>query len=303
MIAETTRLSPRAQQTRRLLETMLDYLPSPRTSSGTLASSSSQGAAPSGIVRCGRCEGTGRVSGWGGDAFPCRACKASTRPGRGLPGHDCQPCLLCEGTGEHRTRRKGEATIDPYTGQAVNDEETLYDTALRASSLREIEQQLERMTRGPESAEFSWERDKRTYNREGSYRCVEEVLGWLRQHYPRRHALVWSVLVCAEPVTLGPAAAVELDATLEHLAAMMPDPIRVPWWLEPGAVHSTPGKGRWANGAAQLGRDASIRQAAGSGRSVPQLAARFGLSKRRVQQILAVDSRELLGPMMAASGM
>lgn len=285
MSAEPTTLSLRAQQTRRLLETMLDYLPSPRTSSGTLASSSSEGAAPSGIVRCGRCAGTGRVTGRDEDARPCPACQTgSTRK-----SHECQPCLLCDATGQHRTRRRGEATIDPYTSQLVNDEETLFDTALRASSLREIEQQLDRMTRGPESAEFSWERDKRTYNREGSYRNVEEVLGWLRQHYPRRHALVWSILVCAEPVELAPAAAVELDATLEHLAGLMPDPIRVPWWLEDGARPAAPGRGRWANQAAQLGRDESIRVEAERGRSVPQLAARFNLSKRRVQQILTAS--------------
>lgn len=285
MNAEQTRLSLRAQQTRRLLETLLDYLPSPRTSSGTLASSSSTGAAPSGIVRCGRCSGSGRVVGFDLDARPCPACTT----GSSRKSHDCQPCLLCDGTGQHRTRRKGEATIDPYTRQLVNDEETLYDTALRASSLREIEAQLERMERGPESDEYGWERDKRTYNRAGSYRNAEEVLGWLRLHYPRRHALVWSVLVCSEPVELGPAAMLELDVTLEHLASLMPDPIRVPWWLEEGARPSSPGRGRWANGAAQLGRDESIRVEAGRGRSVPQLAQRFGLSKRRVQQILTAS--------------
>lgn len=153
----------------------------------------------------------------------------------------------------------------------------------------------------------------------GDYGLLEQWQEILGMRYPMRHLGWVSFVVEAQPLGFGEAVTGHLDETAgwladrilssihaenvrrqqtaELLAArprLRPDRIVVP--VEHQAEPAAPGKGRWANGAAQQQRNATVQGLAAEGKTAGEIAGRVGLTKRRVQQLLKVNVAAASGP-------
>jgi hypothetical protein len=147
----------------------------------------------------------------------------------------------------------------------------------------------------------------------GDYALLEQAQDLLAARLPGRH-LAWAVFVVdREPLRAASAVAARLDESADWLAGVMLSAIasRVAWELAQqdalGAARrrtrpvnivvpvelvqeladEQAGKGRWANGHGQGQRNATLVGMAADGKTAGEIARRVGLTKRRVQQLLA----------------
>jgi len=150
--------------------------------------------------------------------------------------------------------------------------------------------------------------------RRGDYGLLEQWQELLGYRFPMRHLAWSSFVVDQQPLHAGSLVGAHLDETAGWLAARMlssiavhvakqrqaqltvgvaerrvrvrPSSIVVPPEHR-DAVDHVNGRGRWANGWAQSNRDATIVGLAADGKTAGEIARQVGVTKRRVQQILA----------------
>ena len=185
-------LAERVQRVRLLLDTLNDPYPSLGA-----AIRPDSGPAPSRYVPCETCRRAGEVRVRGG----------------------YQLCLLCDGRGWRR-RQAGDPEWDAYVELPVVEAAALpVPIAPRAP-----------MPMGVEES-YAWERDRRRYDRHGSYQELRTQLDRLGLVRPRRYWLVRTVLVEHQGVNLdSPAAQLQLDLGVVQLALWM-RVLKVPGWL------------------------------------------------------------------------
>lgn len=229
-------LTERRTRTVALLESRLDWHPPSRDSVASLPAVARPGVGA--WVKCLRCEGTGRVTGAGVGAKPCRGSHAAWPY-----GHRCRPCLACEDgwvravsddAGTDRMLMPGRHDL------ATEQQAKLEARAARARDERALEQQL-----SPAAASLAddlaatlparWERDRDRHYREGSYRELDVALEWLGGSRPEARQLVeWAYEF--RVISLGRCSASVVrvaEACVDLVAVRMPDPVRVPRWLLP----------------------------------------------------------------------
>jgi len=229
-------LADRVQRVRLLLDTLDDPYPQPSP-----ALRPESGPAPSAYVPCESCRRAGEVRVRGG----------------------WQLCLLCDGRGWRR-RESGEEAWDAYLDLPLAEASALPVPITPRSS-------------PPDHAEesYAWERDRRRYDRHGSYRELRMQLDRLALVAARRYWLVRGVLVEHQPLALAPAHVVQLDLGVIQLALWMPV-VKVPGWLIERTRSSD--------------RQLSIAELAASGLTVGEIAKRTGIPKRTVRKRLGYAS-------------
>jgi hypothetical protein len=237
----------------------------------------------------------------------CPDCLANDRPMFG--------CETCGGRGE-----VPDAGRDPYEVQGSapffgEEHQQARDRARMVDAQIIRLRQLERARAGDASAiPEDWLtralRLKAQQWQRGDYGLLEQWQEILGMRYPMRHLGWTSFVVEAQPLGFKAAVYAHLDETAAWLAdrilssigaenarrrqtaellaarpRLRPDRILVP--VEHAAEPQTPGKGRWANGTAQGQRNATIVGLAAEGKTAGEIARRVGLTKRRVQALLA----------------
>jgi hypothetical protein len=229
-------LADRVQRVRLLLDTLDDPYPQPST-----ALRPESGPAASAYVPCESCRRAGEVRVRGG----------------------WQLCLLCDGRGWRR-RESGEEAWDAYIELPVREAAEL-PVPIAPSAPVPI---------GVEES-YAWERDRRRYDRHGSYQELRTQLDRLALVRRRRYWLVRTVLVEHQRVNLDPPSVTQLDLGVLQLALWMPV-VKVPGWL----IERT----RTAD------RQLTIAELAASGLTVGEIAKRTGIPKRTVRKRLGYAS-------------
>jgi hypothetical protein len=184
-------LAERVQHVRLLLDTLDDPYPPPGT-----ALRPDSGPAPSRYVPCETCRRAGELRVRGG----------------------WQLCLLCDGRGWRR-RERDEEEWDAYIELPLTEASQLpVPIKLKAPPPPGIEES------------YAWERDRRRYDRHGSYGELRVQLDRLGIVRPRRYWLVRTVLVEHDRRALEAPEHVQLDLGVLQLALWMRS-VRVPGWL------------------------------------------------------------------------
>lgn len=218
---------------RLLLETLNDYIPTPRSALET-----DSGPSPSRYVPCDGCNGRGERRVAGGWVM----------------------CLVCDGRGERRREARDEPWDAYIRLPLVDANELPREPPLGSTISDEIREQT-----------YGWERVRRAYERNGSYRQVRVQLDWLSIERPQRFRLVQTVLVDHEPRELDATMKLEMDLGVVMIARRISNP-RVPAWL-------------MERSAAAEKRD-SIATLAADGFSAGEIAKRIGLPKEAVRRKL-----------------
>lgn len=242
----------RVQLVQVLLVSFFDYLPDPPTSTGLISRSALPGPAPGKRVPCGYCRRNGRV-----------------RLRRGS-----RICPVCEGAG-WRIRRKlnpshpeYEQAYDEYTGEPVEADETQHPHAMTRSQL---DRALERLESWEQGERFGWERERKLYERQGSYLQLGIALDRLQDRWPPGHQAIrrhyWrGILIEPSETTQRLTGIAE-----EWLAREMRGEIRVPIWL--------------VEEEADRKRE-TVASLAAQGLSAGQIARRLRMPKLKVQRTL-----------------
>jgi hypothetical protein len=275
---------------------LLSYLPQPRR----VDLPSAPGLAKSRNVPCETCGARGRMTG----SRPCASCPPQFRETNRKANHGgCKPCLVCNGTGWRKARVK-DAPWDEYSGIPLATEE-LPAQKKRWEEMQDLERRLAHTRRllalweGLDTVEEGWEDVRKAMWRSGSYHDLTVAMYKQAQITPRRVSVFWHVIVLDEPVTVSTTIGVELVRTVTMLADRMPKPIKVPrHLLERDAVRrDSLWRGRTKRHEQQRAdRDARIMfERDVLGWSPLKISNRHGLTKRRVNQILAGT------PMLVAS--
>lgn len=149
----------------------------------------------------------------------------------------------------------------------------------------------------------------------GDYELLHQAQQLLAATRPLRHLAWMTFVVEQQPLSLASQATVRLDETADWLAGKMtgaidravalqrarqldlgvperrirtrPGFIVVPDEHQRELADAAAGKGRWANPGSQADRNALVAELDGAGLTAGEIARRTGLSKRRVQQIVA----------------
>jgi hypothetical protein len=301
----------RVAQTRILLRSLLDYLPGPRTWTGQLQQVSAEpGLAAGGRKPCETCGTRGRVHIVEGIARPCPTCP----PRRGgiplgvPPVHRCRYCPTCNGQGWIKARAS-DPEFDEYIGGAL-DQATRSDVSgarflnrdidRLTASIERLEQQAQVRAGNIDAERYGWEKHKDSLWRRGSYAELSAILARLRELAPNRYRLVWlaEILGYADAdgfIEMSDGLRRDLHATVVAIARQMPATIRVPAELRPEqqarAKKSSLAFGRTNGHEKQRGeRNTDIREMAAGGLTAGEIAPIVSLTKRRVQQIIAVAS-------------
>lgn len=294
----------RLQATVALLQAWLDYFPWPETWTGELQRrSTNSGIAPSRRVVCEDCEGRGKTrSGW-----MCSTCK-----GRGRYDVDDYTldivdstitpfsellarfvnCPSCGGWGrlsaDSNTRPTGDHRIcdecvgtgkvaAPFTGVFRADDD-------RGGRERTGDRDIDALDRGHEKRD-----DLRVY-RDHLLPAVEN-LKLVDRHAHFLVQWVW-ILGAQTPESLPPAGTVRLVRGTRTVEAVMPDgferrlPAEIRAQVEHRAMSLVRAKGKQADRLAQGRRDDEIRRLRHRGATHQEIAAKFGMSRARVTQIL-----------------
>ena len=232
-------LAERVQRVRLLLDTLNDPYPSLGT-----ALRPDAGPAPSYYVPCETCRRRGEVRVRGG----------------------WQLCLLCDGRGWKR--REHEPPWDAYIELPVSEANELpVPIAPKAPKPVGVEES------------YAWERERRRYDRHGSYGELRVQLDRLALTRARRYWLVRVVLVEHDRRELSARAHAELDLGVLQLTLWMRS-VKVPGWL----IERT----------AADERRGTLVELAASGMPAGQIAKLLGLPKETVVRKLkgrAVDSQ------------
>jgi hypothetical protein len=251
-----------------LLEHMHDWIPGPRTATGSIVqSASTPGETPSKTIDCPICKGTGK---------------------RGR-----EVCDECD---------RGIIVVDDYTGRVAGAKaENAATVALerrerRAKRDREIER-LHSQTY-LRAADLDVQGDAYTsaveakvrQDRSGSFRELYSSIDRLSVEWPA-HARALALVYGPDTDQLrGLPLNTNLTRAAEHavgiLAAWMPDDLRVPHWLVGRQQVSAPGKGRWANPSQQVRRNERIYAMKDAGCTVREIGLQVGLDSAQVSRIL-----------------
>ena len=221
----------------------------------------------------------------------CPDCLANDALQRGMHG-----CETCGGSG-----RVPETGRDPYdTGKATSvgghqgdrdrdaqrrTDELLRrlaaDAAIRAGDASAVV--LDPLTAAVDRAE--------RWYRAGSYRELGRVLRSLERTAPHWHRLAVTIAAEGDETPVRPASR-RVEVLCELIAPLMPDPIRVPRGV-PVAEHTAAekealwrGRGDWHQKTRRQ-RAEWIADLRAEGKTAGTIARELGLSKRRVEQILA----------------
>jgi len=229
-------LAERVQRVRLLLDTLNDPYPQPGT-----ALRPDSGPAPSAYVPCETCRRAGEVrvrAGW-------------------------QLCLVCDGRGWRR-RESGEEPWDAYLELPLGEASQL-PVPIRPSSPPPS---------GVEES-YAWERERRRYDRHGSYRELRAQLDRLQLVRRRRYWLVRGVLVEHDRRVLDARSRMQLDLGVLQLALWMPV-VKVPAWL----IERTK----------SVDRQLTISELAATGMTIGEIARRTGIPKRTIRKRLGYAS-------------
>lgn len=222
-----------------LLESRLDWHPAGRDSVASLAATAMPGVGA--WQRCERCAGTGRVTGRGLAAKPCRLAHG------GWPyPHRCRPCLACDdgfvrapsddsgsdrmlNAGRHDLATEQQQKLEARAARARNEAALMVQLAPPAVSLADDL---------AHTGAARWERERDRHYRHGSYRDLDLALEWLGGRAPAARQLVeWAYefrvirIGACQPVVVAAA-----EACVDELVTRMPDPVLVPKWLLPRAA-------------------------------------------------------------------
>jgi hypothetical protein len=227
-------------------------------------------------------------------------------------------CETCRGAGEvpdagrdpYETRAEGAAGFYGEEFRRRQDRARWLDAKLadleRMARMRDgVDEPEDWLTRALRVKADQW--------RHGDYQLLHEAQERLSMAKPMRHLAWVTFVVEQQPLSIASAARVRLDETADALASWMlgaiacmrvdqqrshdrlgarrarlrPEGIVVPVELERQLADAQAGKGRWANGHTQGQRRAVIAGMRADGHTAGEIARRVGLTKRRVQQILA----------------
>jgi hypothetical protein len=215
-------------------------------------------------------------------------------------------CETCGGRGEipDSGRDPYETSSSTLFGGVASERAADKARAIDAQLIRL--RQLERARAGdPAALPEDWLtralRLKAQQWKRGDYPLLEawqEILGY---RFPMRHFAWVTFVVEEQPLSVASAARVRLDETAAWLADRMLSTIhrqiaagvkrsrelRVPHEHQEPADPAEAGKGRWANGWAQGQRNATVVGLAAEGKTAGEIARQVGVTKRRVQQLLA----------------
>lgn len=284
-------LADRARITVALLRSICDYWPFPETWTGAVVRRSTlHGEAPTTETRCQPCAGTGRLrGGWACthchgqgvlvvDGYTGRAVATETQ--HGDQAHRRIRCDSCDGAGAHGNGRQcqrchGHGSIDaPRLLELANQNGDTTDSDGIDRMLRALEHTATRRIHLP------------------TYRLLIEGMADLARVDPVAARLVqWCfVLEIQDPNTLPMSARWRLMRAVAFLASRLPANPRVPAEVKQAedARHAAvvAARGRWAAQSVQGERDREIRRRFRQGETIPALSRSFGLSRRRVYQVL-----------------
>ena len=238
-------------------------------------------------------------------------------------------CPVCEGTGWRR-RRVNDPEFDAYAGIEVPAQTKAEDIsigAMREAIQAERERPdiahaaLARATRAvelaerPESERFGWEVQWERMCAHGSYQELVTALELVRMREEARYRMIWQVVVLGhmykpetrdergavtEPATglirLSDASQTFLNESMIVLTALMPERIRVPYWIRQRdkAAKKSLWHGRTpAHARERRERDDEVRRLRfEEGWKVSALQRRFALSKRQVLRICQIPEQE-----------
>lgn len=294
-------MTDRVEQTYALLRSYADWEPSITTWTGSLVrSSGAQGETAGRREECPHCGGTGRAG-----RGSCRFCKGSgsqwvdPQTGRAVTapadGHTFTVRDYEQGVYRRRVRcdRCG-GTGCPHCASTGTVE--VIDTRPADRSLRRLEQQWPQLRApgDPDQAPGWWlsaalDRKQAQWAR-GSYPELERLLRALDVAHPVRFRLLDRHLIHpSDGVIATGRMLVTVDEIVVDLAERMPRPVRVPEeatrWGELGQASMWRGR-LHRHRQLREQRDTQIRAAVVGGTSVSQAASTFGLSARRVRQIV-----------------
>ena len=243
-----------------LLRSILEYLPTPVTSSGLIARSVPPGPAPGKRVPCGYCRRAGRVRIRGG----------------------FRVCPVCEGLGwrarrgprEKPTHPDYEQPWDEYLEAPVEEAEqhpAPMSAHLRDRTLERLDHE-QALREGDHSSErFGWERERALYDAKGSYRELRRSLGLMRRRWPPGHAQIQRVYFWGASFQLSFEDGQLLEQAERWVMHEMRGPVRVPPWL---AEHEGERKQR------------SVSDLQSEGMSAGQIARTLGIPKQKVRRML-----------------
>lgn len=252
-----------------LLEHMYDWIPGPRTATGSIVqSAATPGEAPSKTIDCPVCKGTGKR-------------------GREL----CDEC-------DH-----GLIVIDDYTGRVAGAAPETADVAAveRRERRRKVDQEIARLRRQVQLRDSDLDVTGDTYTaaveakehleRSGSFAELYVCIDRLQHDWPM-HAYALLLTFSPDgthPCDLPPREALvrATELAIDCITSWMPADLRVPRWaLEPPQV-GAPGKGRWANPSQQAQRNERIFAMLDAGHSPIEIGRQMGLDQSQVRRILA----------------
>lgn len=238
-------------------------------------------------------------------------------------------CPVCEGTGWRR-RRRNDPEFDAYAGIEVPAQAKADDIsigAMREALAAERERPdighaaLARATHAvelaerPDSDRFGWEVQWDRMCAHGSYAELVVALELTRMREENRYQMIWQVVVLGNGykpeerdergkvtrpasgiVRLSDTSAAFLNESMVFLTALMPERIRVPFWIR--QHHKEAKKSLWhgrtpAHARERGERDAEVRRLrVEEGWKISRLQQQFALSKRQVQRICNIPEQE-----------
>ena len=250
-----------------LLEHMHDWIPGPRTATGSIVqSASTPGETPSKTIDCPVCKGTGK---------------------RGR-----EVCDECD---------RGLIVIDDYTGRVAGaSPDTAADVTLeRRERNRKVDQEIDRLRRQINLRDSELDVTSDTYTsaveakehleRSGSFRELYVCVDRLQHDWPM-HAYALLLTFSPDgshPCDLPPREALvrATELAIDCVTSWMPNQVRVPRWALEPAQASAAGNGRWANPSQQVHRNEHIYAMLDSGYSVREIGRELGLDSAQVSRI------------------
>ena len=273
-----------------LLRMRFDWIPGPRTWTGSLVARAAQrGEVRETWVECPRCGGRKRM----GKDKGARLCDR------------CLGCPRCLGTNRYRGQQcehepaqpLGRIRVDPYTygqksKQALERERVTGESETAKLRRRRVDRELwrlelaemHRQSSYSDSETEPWERAKAALYASGSFAELDRALLLLERRSPEERTVLEVVYGYDGPLRrIGKEHQEQADRAVVAVAALMPGRIRVP--IREGTVAGT---GRWANGHAQQKRNREIwRLYIQDGLNRAQIARKLGIARETVRDVLA----------------
>jgi len=195
-------------------------------------------------------------------------------------------CPVCDGYG-WRPRRGPthlpshpdyEQPWDEYVEAPVADAEQhphAMDEHVRERLIEQLDRDRQAREGDISTERYSWERERQTYDRKGSYPELRRSLDRLFRFWPMGYLQVRRTYLRGLGVELTPSDRLILEAAEEWIAREMRGPIRVPPWLE---EHTG------------MVRQKSVAELARVGLSAGQIARALRIPKQKVKRLLAAGA-------------